>query len=100
MNFQQPGVLAHFPGISYEACMQAMHLVTPDGRIFRGFEAAVRAVATRPVLGLIAYLYYLPGLRQVIDWLYAFIAGRRYRLFGGNAVHSNCDGGTCKLHGR
>jgi predicted DCC family thiol-disulfide oxidoreductase YuxK len=100
VDFQQPGVLARFPGISHEACMQAMHLVSPDGRIYKGFEAAVRAVATRPVLGTIAYLYYLPGLRHVIDWLYAFVAGRRYRLFGGNAVNSNCDGGTCKLHGR
>jgi len=80
--------------------MQAMHLVTPDGRVYKGFEGAVRAVATRPVLGWIAYAYYLPGLRQMIDWLYAFIAARRYRLFRRSGTTSECESGTCKLHGR
>jgi predicted DCC family thiol-disulfide oxidoreductase YuxK len=100
VNFQAAGLLERFPGISHEACMQAMHLVTPDGRIYKGFEAAVRAVATRPVLGWIAYAYYLPGLRQMIDWLYAFIAARRYRLFRRSRATSECESGTCKLHGR
>src|SRR5207237_6676068 len=58
VSFQDPGVLERFPGLTYEACMQAMYLVAPDGRLFRGFEAAVRAVATRPVLGVFAYVYY------------------------------------------
>ena len=100
INFQEPGVLARFPAVSYEACMQAMHLVSPDGRIYKGFEAAVRAVATRPILGWIAYVYYLPGLRQMIDCMYAFIARRRYRLFGRTETARDCETGTCKLHGR
>ena len=45
VSFQEPGVLERFPGLTHEACMQAMYLITPDGRRFRGFEAAVQAVA-------------------------------------------------------
>src|SRR5260370_12669711 len=33
-SFQEPGVLDRFPGLTHQACMKAMHLVTPDGRIF------------------------------------------------------------------
>lgn len=94
-DFQQPGVLDAFPGITHAACMAAMHLVAPDGRVYRGFEAAVRAVATRPLVGRAAYLYYLPGLRWLCDRLYAVIAANRYRLWG---RVEECTEGTCALH--
>jgi predicted DCC family thiol-disulfide oxidoreductase YuxK len=98
VDFQQPGVLEHFPRVTHEACMQAMHLITPTGRIYRGFEAAVQAVATRPVLGLPAYLYYVPGIRQVCDRFYRWLAAHRYRLLG-NKPADACPDGTCALHG-
>jgi predicted DCC family thiol-disulfide oxidoreductase YuxK len=98
VDFQQPGVLAQFPGVSYEACMQAMHLITPGGRVYRGFEAAVQAVATRPVVGWLAHGYYLPGIRQVCDWVYTLVAAHRYRLMGKAVAAGECDGGTCSLH--
>jgi predicted DCC family thiol-disulfide oxidoreductase YuxK len=98
MNFQGPGTLERFPGITHDACMQAMHLVTPDGRVYRGFEAAVQAVATRPVLGFVAYLYYVPGIRQICDWLYTIVAANRYRLWGRTQSSDGCESGTCALH--
>jgi predicted DCC family thiol-disulfide oxidoreductase YuxK len=97
VDFQAPAVLERFPGISHSACMQAMHLVTPDGRIFLGAEAVVRALATRPLCRWFAYLYYLPRLRRLLDSLYAFLAARRYRLMGRAGA---CESGTCSLHGR
>jgi predicted DCC family thiol-disulfide oxidoreductase YuxK len=96
-NFQAPGALDRFPGVSHVACMQAMHLVTPDGRLYRGAEAAVRALATRRFPGWFAYLYYLPGLKQVLDHTYAFLAARRYRLMG-RAGERECASRTCSLH--
>jgi len=33
-------------------------------------------------LGWLAYAYYLPGLRQLCDGLYRWIAARRYRIMG------------------
>jgi len=97
-DFQQPGVLDRFPGLSHEMCMQAMQLVTPDGRVYSGFEAAVRALTTRPFLGLLAYLYYVPGIRQVCDLLYKFIAANRYRILGKTVAADECADGTCALH--
>jgi predicted DCC family thiol-disulfide oxidoreductase YuxK len=98
LSLHKPGALARFPGLSHEACMTAMHLITPDGRVYRGFEAAVRAVATRPIFGRLAYAYYLPGLRQLCDWLYQWIAARRYRIMGKTIAAGGCTSGTCALH--
>jgi predicted DCC family thiol-disulfide oxidoreductase YuxK len=74
-----------------------MQLVTPEGRVYQGAEAAVRAFATRRIVGLAAYLYYVPGLRHLLDWLYGRVAANRYRIMG-KAVAGECAGGTCALH--
>ena len=100
VNFQEPGALDRFPGIPRDSCMRQMHLVTPTGRVYGGLEAAVQAVATRPVLGRAAYLYYLPGLRWLLDRLYALIAANRYRIMGRAVAAGECEGGTCALHFR
>jgi predicted DCC family thiol-disulfide oxidoreductase YuxK len=98
VSFQEPGALDRFPGITHEACMTQMYLVTPAGRVYGGFEAAVQALTTRPLLGLVARSYYLPGVRQLCDWIYARIAANRYRLMGKAVAAGECDGGTCALH--
>jgi predicted DCC family thiol-disulfide oxidoreductase YuxK len=98
LSFQEPGVLDRFPGLSYDECMRAMQLITPEGRVFSGFEAAVRAVATRPLLGWFAYLYYLPGLRQLCDLAYSWIARNRYRLMKKSVIAGACEEGSCSLH--
>ena len=94
-SFQEPGALEAFPGVSFDACMKRMHVVTPEGRVYAGMESVARLVATVPILGLFAYLYYVPGIRQLSELLYRLIARYRYRLAGKTA----CDpGGTCHLH--
>jgi predicted DCC family thiol-disulfide oxidoreductase YuxK len=97
-DFQEPGVLERFPALSHDACMKAMHLVMPDGRVFRGVEAAVRAIATRRVIGWLAYLYYLPGFRQLCDALYAFLAAHRYQFWGRTLAQEQCEHGACSVH--
>src|SRR5262249_6347019 len=94
VDFQQPGVLDRFPNLTHEALMQAMHLVTPKGQVYRGFEAIVQALATRPILRWPAHIYYLPGIRQLCDWSYRWVARNRYKLFG-KSVASECPDGTC-----
>ncbi len=95
-DFQVPAVLAAYPQVSYEECMQAMPLVTTDGRVFRGAEAIARALATRRVAGVLARLYYVPGVRALCDALYRWVARNRYRMFG--HAESDCDDGACALH--
>src|SRR5437763_11986250 len=82
VDFQQPGALDRFPGLTYERCMERLHLITPDGRVFGGVEAIVRAVLTRPIVGKVALLYFVPGLRQLFDGLYRLIAANRHRPMG------------------
>lgn len=98
ISFQDEGVLERFGGLTHAECMVAMHLVTPDGRVFVGMEAAVRAVLTRPILGAFAWLYYAPGLRHLMDALYAWIAKRRYAISGRASPNDGCEGGTCSAH--
>jgi predicted DCC family thiol-disulfide oxidoreductase YuxK len=100
VNFQEPGALERFPGISHEACMKQMYLVTPQGKVYGGFEAAVRALATRPIIGRLAYAYYLPGVRFLCDFIYATIARHRYRILGKAVAKGECPEGTCVLHAR
>jgi predicted DCC family thiol-disulfide oxidoreductase YuxK len=96
-NFQEPGALDPYPGVTHDACMEKLHMVTSAGRVFAGAEAFARLVATVPVLGLLAWLYYVPGLRQVADFTYSVVARHRYRLL---AKSEACDTGTCHLHGQ
>ena len=98
INFQDPEVLKQFPGISLEACQRQMHLITPKGRVYRGFEAVVQVLATRPILKYLVYAYYLPGIRQLGDGLYRILAANRYRILGKASAYSECDGGNCPLH--
>jgi predicted DCC family thiol-disulfide oxidoreductase YuxK len=98
VDFQLPGTLDRFPGITHDACMERLHLVRPDGRVFGGVEAIVHALATIPIAGRLAYLYYLPGLRWLLDHVYELIAANRYRILGRVVAEGGCEGGTCALH--
>lgn len=93
-DFQAAGVLERFPGLSHAACMQAVHLVRPDGRALRGAEAVAGVLLTRPVLCAWVRLYYVPGVRALVDATYAWVARNRYRWFGRPA----CDEQGCALH--
>ena len=98
VDFQEPGALDPFPGLTHDDCMKQMYLVAPDGRLYAGFEAAVRAVATRRGVGWIAFMYYVPGIRHLCDLLYRWIAARRYRLAGRKVAAGECNDGTCAVH--
>lgn len=83
------------PRLSRAELDRELKLVTPDGGVFGGAEAIVRAARlARPALGWVLSVYYVPGLRQVADRLYSWVARNRYRLFGrsGPAV---CSDDTC-----
>jgi predicted DCC family thiol-disulfide oxidoreductase YuxK len=91
-SFRDPAVLARFPRVSLERAERAMQYVRADGAIFEGAEAIVQALRHR-WFGRIAYLYYVPGIRQLSDALYGVIARYRFRIAG-----KTCDDGACALH--
>src|SRR5262249_10827391 len=92
LNFQEPGVLEQFPGVTHAQAMRALQFVDAPGRVYSGAEAAVRALGLRPLFK-VAYVYYLPGLRQILDAVYRAVARNRYRIAG-----KTCEEGTCALH--
>ncbi len=98
LDFQPPGALDRFPGLTHDACMKAMRLVTPDGHVFSGAEAIARGLATRRRLSWLTALYHAPGLHQLFDLGYAVVAANRYHLMGKAAAAGACAGGTCALH--
>lgn len=93
-DFQMPGALDGLP-LTHDECMKAMRLVAPDGRIFAGAEAVARLLATR--IGPLAYLYYVPGLRSILELAYAWVAKRRYAIARKHRTVT-CDGTTCSIH--
>ncbi len=93
VSFRDPGVFERYPGLTAEACEQAMQLVLPDGHIVAGAEAAARALGLRPSLAPLAAFYFVPGIRQIVDAVYRLVARNRFRL-GGKV----CADGTCQLH--
>lgn len=93
---QEEGLLARL-GISYDEAMAAMQLVTPAGR-YSGMEAVVVALRHRKVLGTLAKLYYLPGLRQLANLGYRIVARYRYAIMGRAVARGECDGGSCAIH--
>src|ERR1700758_643824 len=59
VNFQDPGALDRFPGVTHESCMRAIHLIEPKGRISRGPEAIIRAIATRPIFRWLTVIFWI-----------------------------------------
>jgi predicted DCC family thiol-disulfide oxidoreductase YuxK len=98
VDFQLPGALDAFPQLTWAQCMQQMWVVEPGGRTWGGMEAACRAFMTRPGFGLIAWGYYLPGIRQVLDAIYRKIAANRYAIAGKAVADGECESGSCQLH--
>ncbi len=92
-SFRDPGVLARYPGLTLEQCEQAVQLVEPDGCISSGAEAIARTLRLNPSLVPLFWIYRVPGLRQIADRLYAFVARNRFRLRG-----TACPDDACRLH--
>jgi predicted DCC family thiol-disulfide oxidoreductase YuxK len=67
-------------GIKGEECLQAMHVVLPDGTVLAG-ERALPEIATRlRKYHFAGVLFKLPGALALSRILYRWFAGRRYRI--------------------
>jgi predicted DCC family thiol-disulfide oxidoreductase YuxK len=67
-------------GIEREDCLQAIHLVLPDGRILKGEKALLEIVARLGKYRLAGVLFKLPGAATVSRIVYRWFAIRRYRI--------------------
>ena len=87
--YQKPGVPASV-GLSTEQCEAAVWAVSPDGKRYRGAGAINASLAAATGVALPLLLYGLPGIRQLQDLGYAFVAAVRGKLPG--------DKPYCKQH--
>jgi predicted DCC family thiol-disulfide oxidoreductase YuxK len=71
---------ARYPEITDAACMTAMQLVLPDGRVLSGADAVPELLRRVRGWGWVATVFALPGVRPVARRIYAWIARNRMRI--------------------
>jgi predicted DCC family thiol-disulfide oxidoreductase YuxK len=72
-------VASRFPEIPATAFAEAVHLIEPDGKSYRGAEAVYRALALAPGRGGWIWAYRnVPGFRALSEWSYRLIATHRW----------------------
>ena len=79
--FQKTGTPASV-GLTLEECKASVWAIAPDGGYYRGAEAVNALVAAALGTAVPLLLYYLPGIRQLQDFIYFLIAYNRSRLPG------------------
>lgn len=93
VDMNTPEARARFPQVTPEAAQRELHLVGPDGALYRGAEAVRETLLRLPNLRGLGELMRLPGALTVARPVYAWVARNRY-LLGGRT--ETCDDGTCK----
>jgi predicted DCC family thiol-disulfide oxidoreductase YuxK len=71
---------SRFPAIAEAACLQAMHLVLPDGTILAGEKALPELLRRTRRYRRAAVLFRLPGAGILSRFLYRGFARRRHRI--------------------
>ncbi|MDO8739916.1 thiol-disulfide oxidoreductase DCC family protein [Candidatus Deferrimicrobium sp.] len=71
---------SRFPAIAETACLQAMHLVLPDGAILVGEQALPEILRRSRRYRRAAVLFRLPGAGILSRFLYRAFARRRHRI--------------------
>ena len=77
---RSPVRAARFPQVSESACLTAMQLVLPDGRVLAGADAVPEILERIRGLAWIATLFALPGMRPIARRVYGWIARNRMRI--------------------
>jgi predicted DCC family thiol-disulfide oxidoreductase YuxK len=70
--------------------LEQMHVLTPAGRLYGGYRS-IRWLAWRvPLLWPLAPFLYLPGITQLGDYVYRWVARHRFQLVP-------CQHGACQI---
>jgi predicted DCC family thiol-disulfide oxidoreductase YuxK len=71
---------ARFAQISEQACLTAMQLALPDGRVLSGADAVPELLRRIRGLGWLAAVFALPGMRPLARRVYGWVARNRMRI--------------------
>ena len=96
-----PGVREQY-GLTAEGVRRQLYVRDGTGRLWGGAGAVARLMRAVPVVGVVGWLYQVPGLRQVADALYGWVSAHRQdisRRLGWSAPggDGSCEDGSCDL---
>ena len=108
-----PGVRERY-GLAADGVRRQLYVRDGSGRLWGGAGAVARLVRAVPVVGVVGWLYLVPGLRQVADALYGWVSTHRQeisRRLGWDArgargasgvpgAGAACEDGSCELPGQ
>ncbi len=77
---QSDVMTSRFPEVEGAVCMQAMHLVLPEGKVLAGEEALPEIFMRLKHYRFAAVLFKLPGVTTLSRIAYRWFADRRYRI--------------------
>ena len=73
-------------GLTAEDGMTQVWFVDGDGRLFGGAEAINRSMQNVWWAWPFTWFYFVPGIRQVQDWVYKWVADNRHRMPGSSGA--------------
>ncbi|OGK76580.1 MAG: hypothetical protein A2X52_19475 [Candidatus Rokubacteria bacterium GWC2_70_16] len=77
---QAPERQARFPWIEERACLEAMQIVLPDGRVLSGAAAIPEILRRLRGWRRLAPVFRIPGVGVLAPSLYRWVARHRHRL--------------------
>ena len=87
LHFQESQARALLPFLGGMDHLEAMYFLDKTGKSWKGMEAAREILRHLPLGPPLAWLFYLPGVPQLADRLYTWIARNRYLWFGHAKSH-------------
>ncbi|XP_060079398.1 uncharacterized protein LOC132558806 [Ylistrum balloti] len=89
---------ADHQGIQYEDAMGALHVISPDKKLYVGMDGT-RELYRAVGFGWVVAWTELPGIKWVADSAYRWFALNRFWLTGrlGENKDDDCDSGRCKI---
>ena len=77
-------------GLKMDECLRELHVITPEGEVYRGWDAVTCLARLFPATRFIGVLGQLFPFRSAGQLAYRFVATNRYSL-------SKCRGGACRI---
>lgn len=78
------------PSLQLEDCLRELHVITPSGAVYRGWDGVALLARLFPPTFLIGWLGRVPPFRWIGISAYRFVARNRYAV-------SKCRGGACRV---
>lgn len=78
------------PSLTLDNCLRELHVVTPDGKVYKGWDAVALLARRFPETWILGALGAVPPFHWLARRLYRFIAKNRYAI-------SKCRGGRCRI---